>query len=154
MNRTTGTNIPTLRSGPFNSPESPKEQEQVARTDAVVLKVLFRCALLPEYAATASRTSLDLAWIRVVGLFFVYDECGMVCEERMRLLDAYRVATSALFTAATTFQLKAGPEFRTAFMAAEEARAKCVKARLALWDHKTRCEACQSVAASKHARFR
>jgi hypothetical protein len=85
---------------------------------------------------------------------FVYDECGMVCEEKMRLLAAYRATTSALFTANNTLDLKAGAEFRTALTAAEAARAKCVKARLALQDHKTRCETCGSVAASKHARSR
>ena len=75
----------------------------------------------------------------------------MVCEEKMRLLAEYRVATSALFTANATLDLKTGAEFRTALMAAREARAKCVKARFALRDHKTRCETCEAVAASKHA---
>jgi len=83
--------------------------------------------------------------------YFVYDECGMVCEEKLRLLAEYRVATSVLFTANATLNLKTGAEFRTALKASEAARAKCVKARLALQDHKTRCETCEAVAASKHA---
>ena len=44
----------------------------------------------------------------VQGRAFVYDECGMICEEKMRLLDAFKVATSALFTATSTLHLKAG----------------------------------------------
>jgi len=84
--------------------------------------------------------------------FFVYDECRMVCGERMRLIGAYRVATSVLFSATQTLQLKAGAEFYTALTASNEARAKCVKARLALENHKTRCKTCESVAASKHER--
>ena len=74
--------------------------------------------------------------------FFVYDVCEMACEEKVRLLEAYVVATAALVTATTTLQLKTGAEFCKALTASEAARAKCVKARLALRDHKTRCEAC------------
>ena len=68
----------------------------------------------------------------------------------MPLLAAYRATTSALFTANTMLDLKTGAEFRTALTASEAARAKCVKARLALQDHKTLCEMCGPVAASKH----
>jgi len=67
----------------------------------------------------------------------------------MRLLDAFRVATSALFTATNTLDLKTGVEFRTALEASKRAWAKCVEARLALRDHQARCETCESVAASK-----
>jgi len=73
----------------------------------------------------------------------------MVCEEKMRLLAEYAAATSVVFTAAATLQLKTGAEFRTGLKASKEARAKCAKARLALRDHKTHCETCESVVASK-----
>ena len=69
----------------------------------------------------------------------------MACAERRRLLDDYRVATSALIAATTTLQLKAGAELRTALMTPNEARAKCVKARLTLWDHKANCDTCASI---------
>jgi hypothetical protein len=69
----------------------------------------------------------------------------MACAERRQLLDDYRVATSALLAATTTLQFKTGAELRTALMTPSEARAKCVKARLALWDHKANCDRCASI---------
>ena len=68
----------------------------------------------------------------------------------MRLIAEYTAATSLLFTAMTTLNGKAGAEFCKAPTASKAARAKCAKARLALSDHKSRCETC-SVAASKQA---
>jgi hypothetical protein len=75
----------------------------------------------------------------------------MVCEEKIRLLDEYTATTSVLFAAMTTLHGKAGEEFCKALTASKAARAKCVKARLALRDHKARCEACESVGALKPA---
>jgi hypothetical protein len=85
-------------------------------------------------------------WVGV----FTYDECGMVCEEKIRLVDEYAAASSLLYTAMTTLHGKTGAEFCKALTASKAARAKCVKTRLALSDHKARCETC-SVAASNEA---
>ena|ERR1017187_10804475 len=68
-------------------------------------------------------------------VFRKYDECEMVCAEKMRLLHGYSVATSASFIANTKLQLKTGLEFRTALMLSVQARAECAKARLAFQDH-------------------
>ena len=46
------------------------------------------------HAATTVKTGGGTAEDR-----FVYDECGMVCKERIRLLDEYAAATSAYRTA-------------------------------------------------------
>jgi len=63
---------------------------------------------------------------------------GMVCAEKMRLIEKYTAATSALSVATTKLQLKTGVEFRESLAASKEARAKCANARQALLDHKAR----------------
>jgi hypothetical protein len=85
--------------------------------------------------------------------FFGYDERGMVCEEKLRLVEKYTASTWVLFSALTKLQEKTGKgigeNLCSALNASKTARGYCVKARLALRDHKTRCEACRTVAASK-----
>jgi hypothetical protein len=70
--------------------------------------------------------------------FFVYDECGMVCNERIRLLDEYAAATSAYRSAfAKVRQAKeAGAGLSEVLLASKAARETCAKARLALRHHK------------------
>ena len=63
---------------------------------------------------------------------------GMVCAEKIRLVDEYAAATSALFGAVTELRLKTGSQFREALATSETARAECVKARRALRDHTSR----------------
>ena len=70
--------------------------------------------------------------------FFVYDECGMVCNERIRLLDEYAAATSAYRTAFAKVRpaKEAGLGLTESLLASKEARETCAKARLALRHHK------------------
>jgi len=71
------------------------------------------------------------------------------------LLHEYAAAASVLFAATTSLQLKSDADYRVeipkAVKASKAARAKCVEARLALESHKTLCETCKSVAASRQA---
>jgi len=60
----------------------------------------------------------------------------MVCAEKMRLMGKYRAATSALFAAMQSLDLKAGVEFRKALAASKTVRVECAKAQRALLDHK------------------
>ncbi len=60
---------------------------------------------------------------------------GMVCEEKIRLIESYAAATSTVYIAVTNLRLKTGLKFREALATSEKARAACVKARRALRDH-------------------
>ena len=59
----------------------------------------------------------------------------MACVEKIRLLDRYAAATSALYSAVAKLQSKTGAEFREGLATSETARAECTKARRALRDH-------------------
>jgi hypothetical protein len=59
----------------------------------------------------------------------------MVCEEKIRLIEEYAAATSAVFRAVTELRLKTGSQFRKTLATSETARAECGKARRALRDH-------------------
>lgn len=65
-----------------------------------------------------------------------YDECVMVCGEKIRLIGAYQVATSALVAGTTVLRLKTGAEYIKALTAQKLLRAKCQQTRLALRIHK------------------
>jgi hypothetical protein len=73
----------------------------------------------------------------------------MVCEEKMRLLDEYTATATALHEATSGLLGKKSAEFLNALTATEAARAKCVKARLAVSDYESVCTTCASVEASK-----
>jgi hypothetical protein len=53
----------------------------------------------------------------------------MVCAERLLLLDKYREATSALFSAVTSLGSTSGEERQKALALSKAARAKCVMTR-------------------------
>jgi len=65
-------------------------------------------------------------------------ESEMLCEERIRLFDAYAAATLAYHMAVTIVNGsgETPEELSKTLMASVGARAKCVKARLALQEHK------------------
>src|ERR1035438_8635536 len=62
VDRTAGADVAPFRSGPFNSPEAPEEDEHVTGTDVVVFKVLFRRTFLAE-----QRTPAPQPWQSVSG---------------------------------------------------------------------------------------
>jgi hypothetical protein len=59
-----------------------------------------------------------------------------ICAEKMRLLDEYVAATSALHAAAIVLRMATGAGFPKTPDASEAAREKCVGARRALLGHK------------------
>ena len=65
-------------------------------------------------------------------------ESEMLCEERIRLFDAYAASTLAYHMAVTTVKGsgEAPEELSETLMASAVARAKCVRARLAFQEHK------------------
>jgi hypothetical protein len=59
----------------------------------------------------------------------------IVCPERIRLVEEYFTATSALFAVLAGITQETGANFRNALPKANEARVQCAKARAALLDH-------------------
>ena len=69
-------------------------------------------------------------------------------------MDEYAATTTALPEATSGRLGRKSAEFQSALTATAAARAKCVKARLALSYHKTACAKCERVEASKQGRNR